>query len=146
MLQNKTYPNLSLLLREQVKKEELILSIPIIFTLIISAIRLPGNVFVWYVYGIKSTTSSRWFFSFLGGTNFVQCLIVVPGEIIYIFLQYNFKYGLCKATRFLNCSSLVVMLFTLVTRKSALRGTYTPGWWSPSPPSPSHNHPAHVHP
>ena len=65
MLQNKTYPDLSLSL-EQVNKEKVILLIPIIIALvIISVIGLPGNGLMCYVYGVKSTitTSSRWFIS-----------------------------------------------------------------------------------
>ena len=117
MLHNKTYIDLSLSL-EQINKGEVILLIPIITALvIISVIGLPGNGLVCYVYGVKSaiTTSSRWFIFFLGCTNFVQCVIVVPGEIITIFFQYNFtNIGACKATAFLNCSSLAVMVYTLL--------------------------------
>ena len=115
MLQNKTYPDLSLLL-ELVNKEEVI---PVIFIIIafviIAAIGLLGNGLVCYVYGVQSTitTSSRWFIFFLGCTNCVQCVIVFPGEIINIILKYNFNNVLCKTTRFLNCSSLTVLLFTL---------------------------------
>ena len=116
MLQNKTYPDLSLLL-EQVNKEEVIRHIPIIVAVVIfSAIGLPGNGLVCYIYGVKSTitTSSRWFIFFLGCANCVQCVIVIPVEIITIFLQYNFNNGACKTTSFLYCTSLVVMFFTLV--------------------------------
>ena len=116
MLENKTYPDLRVSV-EFVNKEEITLLIPIIIALLlISTIGLPGNGLVCYIYGVKSTisTSSRWFIFFLGCANLVQCAIVVPGEMITTFFQYNFtNNGACKTLAFFNCSSLAVMVYTL---------------------------------
>lgn len=87
--------------------------IPIIIVLLlISSIGLPGNVLVCYFYGVKST--SRWFIFFLGCANFVQCLIIVPGEVITAFFQYNFTNNTwCKTIAYFNCVSLAVTVYML---------------------------------
>ena len=116
MAENETFGDLQISV-ELVNKEEVILLIPLIISLLlISTIGLPGNGLVCYFYGVKSTmsTSSKWFIFFLGCANLVQCAIVVPGEMITTFFQYNFtNSGACKTITFFNCSSLAVLVYTL---------------------------------
>ena len=66
---------------------------------------------------------------FLGCTNSVQCVIVVPGEIINILFQYNFSNGACKTTAFLNCSSLAVMVYRAIVAIDRYRKVCKPHGW-----------------
>ena len=93
--------------------------------------------FIWYcicfVYSVYSnSTISR---------HLLYCSICISHEFLSAGPSCDY---LLSTPRQMSNSHFQQKLYK--TRKSALRGTYTPGWWSPSPPSPSHNHPAHVHP
>ena len=102
---NETNARLENMTFEELRDRELQIHIPlVVFLVLIVVTGTIGNILVLYIYMYKYGPSNcRTFVLCLSGMDLLSCVIAVPIEIQFLYLEFDFHgAGICKASVFLN--------------------------------------------